>query len=171
MESKFPAINLNDWFGLVTVWEQSNQGWRRLCTKRQVQARKLCNQPNRLIFPTNINLNPRKNHCNDNYNFCKLTITKERLLEIIKLLPGQTSTVLAKKLDISVPQLRHYLKLLQDAKLIYYCPDSANKKIKRYYLGEKPTFVELNNNFNVAEPKPKLPEVRVYFVNPRLLQS
>lgn len=171
MYCEFPAINLNDWFSLVSVWEQSSRGWRRLSTVRQVQAKKLCNQPNRLVFPTDINLNPRNNPCNESYNFCKSISRKERLLEIIKLSPGLTSILLAKKLDVNVSQLRHYLKTLQDAMLIHYCPDSSNKKIKRYYLGEKPMIVESNNNFNVVEPKPKLPEVRVYFVNPRLLQN
>lgn len=67
----FLAINLNDWFELLTVWEQSERGWRRLCTVRQQQARKLCNQPNLLAFPTNIDLNPRNRPFNESYNFCK----------------------------------------------------------------------------------------------------
>lgn len=171
MYYKFPAINLKDWFTLVSVWEQSNQGWQRLCTVRLPDAMKLCNQPNRVVFPTSTDLSRKSKVARDDYKFCKVTITKERLLEIIKILPGQTSTVLAKRLDISVPQLRQYLKLLQNENLIHYSPDSFDKKIKRYYLGVEPTITtKSNNNINVVEPKQSLPEVRVYFVNPKLLQ-
>lgn len=167
----FPAINLNDWFELLTVWEQSERGWRRLCTVRPQQARKLCTQPNLLAFPTSIDLNPRNKPFYENYNFCKYLNTKNKLLEIIELCPGQTSKTLAKKLGVTVPQIRQHLRKLQETKLIYYCPDSSNKKIKKYYLGEKPLNPESNKNLDVVDLKPTVPQVRVYFVNSRLLQK
>lgn len=170
MYCEFPAINLNDWFSLVSVWEQSNQGWRRVCTVRKAQARILCKQSNRLIFPTNIDLNGKNKFIKDSLKICKFTVTKERILEIIERSPGQTTVALAKQLDLSVPTLRQHLKLLQDTNLIYYHPDSCNKRIKRFYAGEKLKSAESDNNFDVVQAKPELPEVRVYFVNFRLLQ-
>lgn len=171
MYHEFPAVNLRDWFGLVSVWEQSNQGWRRLCTVRLTDAKKLCNQQNRFIFSTTTDLNKRNELNTDNFKICKIIATQEHLFDIIKKVPGQTSSVLAKKLDMSVPTLRQHLKLLEEAKLIHYCRDSSNKRIKRYYVGEKPTNAETSNKLKKVKPKTKLPIVNVYFVNPKLLQK
>lgn len=146
MNYELPVINLKDWYTLVSVWEQSTQGWRRLCTVRLPDARKLCNQPNRLVFPTNIDLNTKHKFSKDSLKICKLIVTKQRILERIEKVPGQTTVALANQLDISVATLRQHLNLLQDENLIRYYPDPFNKRIKRFYVGENQQVLKTCNS-------------------------
>ncbi|MBV8884508.1 MAG: hypothetical protein JO235_11005 [Chroococcidiopsidaceae cyanobacterium CP_BM_RX_35] len=52
-----PAIALKDWYTLVAVWEFYDKKWRLVKLARLLEAMALCNQPKRLVFPTDINPN------------------------------------------------------------------------------------------------------------------
>jgi len=55
--NRYVAINLKDWYALVTVWEFYDRKWRLVKLTRLQEAIALCNQPRRLVFPTDINPN------------------------------------------------------------------------------------------------------------------
>ena len=56
MNSK-AVIDLKDWYSLFAVWEFSDRRWRLVKLTRLKEAITLCNQPKRLVFPTDINPN------------------------------------------------------------------------------------------------------------------
>lgn len=59
MKSKAPAINRNDGFDMVAVWEKDGRKWYLLQLARPQSAIALAreNPETRLVFPTTINPN------------------------------------------------------------------------------------------------------------------
>ncbi len=51
------AIDLKDWYTVVAVWEFYDRKWSLIKLTRLKEAIALCNQPKRLVFPTDINPN------------------------------------------------------------------------------------------------------------------
>ncbi len=149
------AIDCQDFFSIVAVWEVKNERWRLVELARLNQAIALCHRPNRFVFPSSTNPNalrrkfrragtkvesstqdsgvrepekPLRNAPN--------TITQ--VFRLIEACPGQTRQELARRLEVNPETLKVHLRQLESQGQIYCQQQPEDNRIKLYY--RNPTF-------------------------------
>jgi hypothetical protein len=185
MKTKFPVIDLTDFFSLLTVWELNDEHcWELLTIERPKQAISLCKeQPSRrLVFPTGIN--PEGVW----FGFCKkrsFTTTKEKparkppsnqemVLALITASPGQSSISLALKLGITVAAVRQLLLWLEAGGKIHHRSHPLSSQTRLYYPGATPPHSSLKATASTRDLRvvnTEDPPLKVYFVNRLTLQE
>ena len=179
---KRQAIDVTDVLTLVAVWELQEGYWELLTIVRLRYAIALARESftTRLVFPTGVlpngvwggeiykngvaKTNPKKGDV--------LQKRQEMVLQLLENSPGQTRDSLASHLDLSVATVRQLLNLLEKQGKIHHRPHPMQNKTKLYYVGAAPTDTgKTDNQSSSVRSTRSAPPLKVYFVDPRTLQS
>lgn len=171
---------------LHSVWELIDGYWELLTIVRLRCAITLALQSplTRLVFATIAN---PSGVWGGIYDDNRTTLKEERkaeslfqkrhrlVLELLKASPGQTKEAIAVFLDISVATARQLLRSLEDLGNIHSRPHPSQNRTKLYYMGTAPVDTNrgaaASNSNRSARSTPSSPPLKVYFVDPRTLQS
>ena len=182
MNFKSSTIDLTDYLSLLTVWELEDGYWQLITITRMTRAIALARESltTRLVFPTGVlpngvwggeiykngvaKTNPKKGDA--------LQKRQEMVLQLLENSPGQTRDSLASHLDLSVATVRQLLNSLEKQGKIHHRPHPMQNKTKLYYAGVAPTDTgKTDNQSSSVRSTRSAPPLKVYFVDPRTLQS
>jgi len=183
MKPKYAAIDLADYYALLTVWELED-GYRELLTITRLRcAIALARESplTRLIFPAEVKPNGvwggvcKKHTLKTNpKKVDSLQKRQEKVLALLKATPGQTREVIASLLEVSVATVLQLLRKLEKENEIHYRPHPQKHKTRLYYVGASPTTISTAVTSSRSRTVPRLlkqPPLKVYFVDPRTLHS
>lgn len=177
------VINQADGMTLVVVWELYDSYWEILSIVRLSRAITLVQESptTRLVFPTGVFPNGvwggiYKNRTTpNNHQKADSSLQKRQrlVLELLKVNPGQTKEAIASCLNISFATARQLLRSLEELGDIHSRPHPMKNRTKLYYTGAAPTNPDsaTSNSTKPARPTHSSPPLKVYFVDPRTLQS
>lgn len=176
-------IDLSEPTLLHSVWELHDGYWELLTIVRLRKAITTSRESplTRLVFPT---VASPQGVWNGIYNDERTTPKEhqkagsllekrqERVLELLKLNPGQTRDQIASSLDVSVATARQLLRPMEDLGDIHSRPHPMRNKTKLYYIGIAPTNTGTTDNQSSSVRSANFsPPVKVYFVDPKTLQG
>ena len=128
--SKYLQIELDDLLDLYSVWEYIDGNWELLAIARIGIAVSLARNGWRLVFPNK--LDPNKIPLQDE-DFHPRVSPQKNVLALVKVFPGQTPAFIAQKLNLSVPNARKHLYILEKRGFLDSHYASGHKYIKLYY--------------------------------------
>jgi len=159
------AIDCQDFFSIVAVWEVRNERWMLVRLARLNQAIALCHRPNQFVFPASTNPNTLRRKSRGAGTKIEPSIqdsgvrepeklsrnapnTITQVFRLIEACPGQSRQELARRLEVNPETLKVHLRQLERQGQIYYQRHPKDNKIKLYY--RNPTFqgtsVKVNSN-------------------------
>ena len=128
--AKYLQIELDDVLDLYSVWEYIDGEWELLAIARIGIAISLARNGWRLVFPNK--LDPNKIPLQDE-DFHPRVSPQKNVLAFVRVFPGQTPAFIAQKLNLSVPNARKHLYILEKRGFLYSHYASGHKYIKLYY--------------------------------------
>lgn len=183
MKLSSTAIKFRDYMALVVVWELHEGYWQILSVVRLKAAIALAQKSptTRLIFPTGVfpdgvwgGIYKHRATPNNHQKADFRRSRQERVLALLLATPGQTREAIAFQLGISVATVIQLLRSLEKAGNIHHCPHPMQNKTKLYYVGTAPTNTQRGTALYPNKPPRStrsVPPLKVYFVDPRTLQS
>ncbi len=168
---------------LVVVWELHERFWEIFSIVRLNRAITLAKESptTRLVFPTGVLPNGvwggvcKKQTARANYKKAdSLLLRQELLLTLLMNSPGQRKEALAQQLGVSVATVGQLLRKLEKQGKIYYRPQPKRNRTRLYYAASSaPTNTQrgtANQSLSVRSTR-LVPPLKVYFVDPRTLQT
>ncbi len=128
--AKYLQIELDEVLDLYSVWEYIDGDWELLAIARIGIAVSLARTGWRLVFPNK--LDPNKIPLQDE-DFHPRVSPQKNVLAFVRVFPGQTPAFIAQKLNLSVPNARKHLYILEKRGFLYSHYASGHKYIKLYY--------------------------------------
>ncbi len=128
--AKYLQIELDEALALYSVWEYIDGDWELLAIARIGIAISLARTGWRLVFPNK--LDPNKIPLQDE-DFHPRVSPQKNVLAFVRVFPGQTPAFIAQKLNLSVPNARKHLYILEKRGFLYSHYASGQKYIKLYY--------------------------------------
>ena len=157
-QAQYPAIELDNVYGLYSVWAYRRKGWELVTTTRLGLARKeACNKTShlsaqsqntisseseatsrlKLVFPTHIQPNQVSTLCyglDEVINLYPQELRgREKVLDKIGKYPGQDAIFLGRKLNMNYRQLGRHLRILGEKEEIFSRLAAWNCKKKLYF--------------------------------------
>lgn len=177
------VINRADAMTLVVVWELREGYWEILSIVRLSSAIALVQESptTRLVFPTGVfpkgvwgGIYEHRDSKTSSKKGDTLQERRERVLQLLSKSPGQTRDAIAVFVDVSEATARQLLRSLEDLGDIHSRPHPMKNRTKLYYTGTAPTNTDrgatCDQSLSVRSNR-SAPPLKVYFVDPRTLQT